>query len=333
MRRGQELARVEPELLLEQRRRRRRDRPRAARSPRASGRRADPRAARGAPRRRPSHPSAPATHAISAGWSSSSSATACGRTIACSSACGRSYAPPSTWQIRWCSPVPATASADAARNAPLQRDRRVAGIRGRRRAPGSRPRRRATSAGSRPGRRAPRRRGPSRSWRSRRRAPAGRLARSSGSYTTSRGTTAGDDARHLAPPVGDPVDRRHLRAGVRRRHGRDRQPGLQRDRLRGAGHRAAADAQQPVRAGVGRGLARRRGDLGRDVRPRAGERAGQRDAVVSNGRSAMSRTRRAPRRSSSGARRDRLAPAPKTTRPPAGSYVNASTAARRTPPG
>ena len=43
------------------------------------------------------------------------SASTWGSTMAWVWACGRSYLPPSTWQILWCSPEPAEANATAAR--------------------------------------------------------------------------------------------------------------------------------------------------------------------------------------------------------------------------
>ena len=163
------VVRVEPELLLEAVRRRRRDRRR--RSPISASEWAPGRltSRSWSAGRRPSHSSAPATRAISAGWSSSRSATACGRTIACSSACGRSYAPPSTWQIRWCSPSRDRERGRGEERAP-QRGRRVAcaeAVASARIAPSAT----SVSADSRQVRRALRRRGPSRSSRSRRPAP------------------------------------------------------------------------------------------------------------------------------------------------------------------
>ncbi len=72
-------------------------------------------------------------------------------------------------------------------------------------------------------------------------------------------------ARLLVPAAGEPVDRRHLAAGVGRRHGDDRQPVGERDRLGEAGRRAAAEAGDAVGVGGGDGGAGAFGELDGDV--------------------------------------------------------------------
>ncbi len=80
----------------------------------------------------------------------------------------------------------------------------------------------------------------------------------------------GVGAGGLDPVRGDAPQRRHLRAGIGRRHGEQRQAGVAGDHLAQPDGRAAADRDDAVGvpvAGVGE---RRRGDVGRHVHPRVG---------------------------------------------------------------
>ena len=87
------------------------------------------------------------------------------------------------------------------------------------------------------------------------------------------------DAGRLAPVVGQAPDRGRLAPGVGGRHREDGHAGRERDRLRGAGGRTAADAQQQVRAGLGGPPAGRLGDPQRHVHPHVVDDAGGRQPL------------------------------------------------------
>ena len=85
------------------------------------------------------------------------------------------------------------------------------------------------------------------------------------SYTTVRGSTRTIGTRPLPRALGQAPHVGGLRPRVGRGHGDDRQPGRQGHRLGHAGRRAAADADEQVGAGVGRGRPGPLRDLDRHV--------------------------------------------------------------------